>query len=329
MSFWRFLKYNNAVPITLSLILLSFGTTLAASPEIREGVAESMIASERRVIAIDNTYIANKDLSSYTPRVEISGVTENAEAYFVGYRFYTIDLKDSVWQDVIKEETLQVGKDALGDRDLGAYATRELKQRVDRELALLREVQQLERRQVTQKTVATTYSGLIGTFIDERTEVAPEYVPPTPEPVASVPSASEPSAAPSAPSATPSAGGAGAPRLQVLGNNPATLSLGDVYNDLGVLVTDDSGADLGYKTFLDGKEVLQIRIPSTVDATYTITYAATDGAGNTGTATRTVIMGKGTPAPEPAIDEGATSASTTPTEEAAAPQPSATSTAGE
>lgn len=295
MSLWRFLKYNNAVPITLSLVLLSFGTTLAASPEVRSDVAQSVIGAQSKVLSIDNTYIANKDLSSYTPRVEITGVTEDAEAYYVAYRLHTIDLDAYVWQDVAKEETMRAGKDALGGRDLGAYATRELKQRVDRELALLREVQEIERKQVTQKTVATTYSGLIGTFIDDRTEVVPEYVPPSPE-VASQPSAPD---APTPSPAVPASGGPGAPRLQVLGNNPAKLSLGEVYSDLGVLVTDDSGVDLGYKMYLDGKEVMQIKIPPIVHATYTVTYEATDGAGNTGTATRTVIMGKGTPDPEP------------------------------
>lgn len=297
---WRFIKYNNAVPIAVSLVLLSFGTTLAASPEIREEVAGAVVDSQTQTLSIDNTYIANKDLSSYSPRVEIIGVTEDAEAYYVAYRLSTIDLRDAVWQDVLKEEVMRAGKDALGDRDLGAYATRELKQRVDRELQLLREVQEIERRQVTQKTVATTYSGLVGMLIDDRTEVVPEYVPPSSDTAEQPASSPAPPAEGSAPSPAGSQGGASAPRLQVLGNNPAQLQLGEVYNDLGVLVTDDSGADLGYKTYLDGKEVLQVKIPSTVHATYTIEYRATDGAGNTGTATRTVVMGKGAPEPEPA-----------------------------
>lgn len=319
MSFWRFLKYNNAVPITLSLILLSFGTTLAASPEIREGVAGAVLSSESTVVSVDNTYIAGKDLSSYTPRVEIVSVTEDAETYFVGYRFHTIDVKDSVWQEVTKEETLKVAKDALDGRELGVYVTRELKQRVDRELALLVEVQQIERRQVTQKTVATSYSGLIGTFIDERTYIAPEYVPPPESPAVAEAGETPP---PSSPPSSPTSGDTTPPTLQVLGNNPATLQLGEVYNDLGVVVTDNSGADLGYKSYLNGTLVMQVQIPSTVHATYTIRYEATDGAGNVGSVERTVIMGTGTPAPE-VVEEP--QASTTPE----TPEPVATSTSEE
>ncbi len=269
-------------------MLLSFGTTLAASPEIRSDVADSLLSSQQTVQSIDNTYIVGKDLASYTPRVEIRAVTEDVDTYYVDYLLRTIDLKDSVWQDVEKEETLKVGKDALEGGSLGFYVTRELKQRVDREMALLVEVQGIERKEVTQKTVAVTYSGLIGTFIDDRTEVVPEYVPPPADSAGGVASQEEPH------TGIQATGGAGAPQLQVLGNNPARLSFGEVYADLGVLVTDDSGADLGYKTLLDGVEVSQIKIPTTSDATYVITYKATDGAGHVGTATRTVIVGSGT-----------------------------------
>lgn len=288
MSLWRFLKYNNAVPITVSLLLLSFGTTLAASPEIRGEVSDSLIQKESEVVSVDNTYIAGKDLESYTPRVEIVKVTEDDTSYYVDYTIRTIGLRDDVWQDVVQGETLTVSKESLEGVGLGTYATRELKQRVDREKALLIEVQALERKVVSQRVVSTTYSGLIGTFIDDTTEVEPPYVPTeetsgvtqTPSPNAPVPEISI-------------SGGAGAPRLQILGNNPAKLALGEVYNDLGVLVTDDSGADLGYKTLLDGKEVRQIYLPPTQHATYVITYEASDASGNVGRATRTVIVGNG------------------------------------
>jgi hypothetical protein len=80
------------------------------------------------------------------------------------------------------------------------------------------------------------------------------------------------------------------PSIDIQGSNPATINVGDTYTDLGAIVTDNQGHDLGYKTFLDGALVSDIIIDTTQVATDTIDYVATDTWGNTSTSTRTVII---------------------------------------
>jgi hypothetical protein len=60
--------------------------------------------------------------------------------------------------------------------------------------------------------------------------------------------------------------------------------------DLGAIVTDNQGHDLGYKTFLNGTLASNSLIDTTQAATDTIDYVATDTWGNTATSTRTVII---------------------------------------
>ncbi len=66
------------------------------------------------------------------------------------------------------------------------------------------------------------------------------------------------------------------PVISVLGDNPATVELGDVYVDAGA--TADTGETVVTIGTVDTNTV----------GSYTITYTATDSAGNIGTATRTV-----------------------------------------
>ena len=40
------------------------------------------------------------------------------------------------------------------------------------------------------------------------------------------------------------------PSIDIQGSNPATIHVGDTYTDLGAIVTDNQGHDLGYKTLL-------------------------------------------------------------------------------
>ena len=70
------------------------------------------------------------------------------------------------------------------------------------------------------------------------------------------------------------------PVITVIGDNPATVELGDTYTDQGATAFDEFHG------------VTQVTSSGTVDTstvgTYTITYSATDLDGNTATATRTV-----------------------------------------
>ncbi len=309
MRLWRFFKYNNAVPIVLSLLLLSFGTTLAASPEIRSEVAASVFSSQTRVLSVDNTYIANKDLSSYTPRAIIAGVSEDPEFYYVRYSFNTIDIKNSVWQDVTKDELIKVQKTALRGGDLGLYVTRELRQRIDRELDMLRQTQQIEKVHVSQEVIATVYGGLIGKFLDDTTETLPGYVPvvtPPAAPPSNDSGTGSPQPSSSGDVAPPIQGTGTPPTIQILGNNPSRIDIGVTYSDLGIVVTDSLGHDLGYQIFFDGVKTMEVQLDTRVAGTHTIKYVAVDSDGNTAEATRTVIVG--TP---PVVSENASSTEAT------------------
>lgn len=306
----HFLSYNNAVPIAVSFMLLGAGGAFAAANP------EAIYSSEETVLSIDNTYIAGKDLTAWSPRVEITSVTEDTEQYYVAYNFTTIALVDAVWKDVTEARVLPVAKGVLGNTlDLGLYATRQLNEVIDAEISRLRETQEYERKVVSNKTVATAYGGLVGRLLDDRTEVLPGYVPvvtpPAPiveeTPAGQVAGASTQEPNTSQTTATPepaSSGGDGTiPKLQVLGANPARLEIGSSYVDLGVLVTDLPENDIPVRAFINDSDyefrVGELIIDTAKDAEWKITYVATDASGNKGTAARTIIVGKGNiPPPE-------------------------------
>jgi hypothetical protein len=107
--------------------------------------------------------------------------------------------------------------------------------------------------------------------------------------------ANQASSSPSTSSSGGSSGGSTpdtqAPVVTPNGNNPATITVGAVYSDLGATVTDNVDQNLGYKASVDGGATTtpdQITIDTSTVGTHTILYSATDSAGNTGTATRTV-----------------------------------------
>ncbi|GIW68838.1 MAG: hypothetical protein KatS3mg100_332 [Candidatus Parcubacteria bacterium] len=81
-----------------------------------------------------------------------------------------------------------------------------------------------------------------------------------------------------------------APVITILGNNPAHIPVGTTYTDLGVLVTDDTSPNIGYTTFVDGREVLTVVLDTSTPGTHLIRYEATDQAGNTASAERVVIV---------------------------------------
>ena len=72
-----------------------------------------------------------------------------------------------------------------------------------------------------------------------------------------------------------------APVVTITGNANVIVELGETYTDAGATATDLSGT-------------VAVVTTGTVDTnsvgTYVITYSATDASGNTGTATRTVIV---------------------------------------
>ena len=331
----KFLQYNNAVPIAVSLVLLGAGGAFAATDP------GAIYSSSQQVVSIDNTYIVNKDLSTYSPQVQIISVSEDSTNYYVNYNFYTIDLKNGVWQDVTKNEIMNVSKADLGQyRDLGLYVTDQLKQITDRELSYLKQVQAIEQKNVTQKVVATQYGGLVGKFLNTTTEEIPGYTPivqgpPDTSPqtaAAAAPSTPAPDTS-SPPAASPTNSGNPSLRIQVLGNTPAQIPLHSSYVDLGAVVTDAANDNIGIHTLLNGTEVAQITIDTSTTSVSTVTYSATDPQGNTVSIDRKVYVydpAVGQPFPDaqtPSVPLTPVSNQTpTPTSPAPTPDTSASST---
>lgn len=284
---------------------LSFGAAFAASEDVRDGI----YSAETRTVAVDNTYIANRDLSAYLPRAEIISVTEDDENYYVSYQLSTIDVVDAVWRDVVKDASLRVSKAFLGEHlDLGLHVTKELGQVVASELDRLRETQLIERRQVTPQVVATEYGGLVGRFLDPTIQELPGYVPVVTPPQPPPQVAAAGGAAPG--QAVPAQQADGAPVLTVLGDSPVVVPRGAEYRDLGVTVSDSPTSDLPVRAYIDGgpeRTVGSIVLDTTYDRVWHIRYEATDGDGNTGTAERYVLVGDAVmPGTEPPPADGET-----------------------
>ena len=292
----HFVKYNNALPIGFAILFLGATGVFAASPEARD----SIVKQESKVVSIDNSYIVNINLSSFTPRVEIREVTEDDANYYVSYVLYTIDLHEGVWQDLGKETVLQVAKTALDGRDLGLYVTEELKEVIDGESRRLVDTQEIERGVgLSNKIVATAYSGLVGKFLDGSQETLPGYQPvipdPVPQTIVSVDGTSQDSGSnqtdtsstSSQPTSTSKVSGDSSdtepPVIQILGINPANLLVGARYVDLGAVVTDNVNRNIGI-------DVTGAEIDTLTPGEYTVTYYAEDVAGNSTTATRLVIV---------------------------------------
>jgi hypothetical protein len=84
-----------------------------------------------------------------------------------------------------------------------------------------------------------------------------------------------------------------APAVSILGANPATITIGTSYVDLGATVTDVNpdgtvNTNLGLHFTVNGVSMSEVSIDTSTSTTHTIIYTATDGEGNSGTATRIV-----------------------------------------
>ncbi len=118
------------------------------------------------------------------------------------------------------------------------------------------------------------------------------------------------------------------PVITLLGANPVHLPVGGTFVEPGVTVTDAVDGTDPYITFINGiqQAVSSTTINTASPTTYIITYKATDQAGNSATAIRSVIVGNpdGTVNLGPAPSSGG---STTGTSTTTAPASTATSTA--
>ena len=91
------------------------------------------------------------------------------------------------------------------------------------------------------------------------------------------------------------------PIITINGNNPAIIYVGDTYNDLGATITSPSqDLNLGINVSVDGGTTRtpdEISIDTSTSSTHMISYFATDQSGETGYATRSVIVETATSTP--------------------------------
>jgi hypothetical protein len=99
------------------------------------------------------------------------------------------------------------------------------------------------------------------------------------------------------------------PIIQISGDNPAMIQVGDSYNDLGATIAGpQADLNLSITTYVDGIEMSPVKIDTTQAATDTVDYVATDQSGLTSTSTRTVIIE--TASPVAPTDNASTTAGT-------------------
>jgi hypothetical protein len=81
------------------------------------------------------------------------------------------------------------------------------------------------------------------------------------------------------------------PIIQINGNNPSYINVGDSYADLGAIITGpQADLNLGITTYVNGTEMSMVQIDTSKVATDTINYVVSDSAGLSSTSTRTVII---------------------------------------
>lgn len=277
----HFLQYHNAVPLAIAILVLGTGSAFAATNPA------AIYASQQTAVSVDNSYIANKDLTTWTPTAAITSVTEDSDNYYVQYRLTTIDIVDAVWRDVTKDQVMTVAKSFLGPyRDLGVYVTSQLEENIAHENTRLAATQSIEKAHVTQKVVATTYSGLVGKMMDERTETLPGYTPVITE----VRQTDSPRIGSDGGSASAPTLGFAAGIIQPLGNVPALVAMGSSYVDLGAVITDARYEKYGVRVKVNDTEVSDVSISTATTSDTLVTYYVTDGAQILSSVDRHVIV---------------------------------------
>ncbi len=307
-------------------MFLATSGALAASPEVRS----SVYSSSSSVKSVDNSYIRSVNVDSYPFSIEIASVKEDSDSYYVSYILHTIGLVDSVWRDANLPKTLTVAKEALHGGNLGSFVSQELAQVRDAERERLKETQEIERKiGASDKVVSTTYAGLVGSMLGSKDEALPGYASTfsrkgpeeaaggdpnrlaTPQPANAAsaggfaPATPGTGTAPAEPTTFVSNGDTEPPQVTLLGGSSVTLSVGDSYSDMGVLVTDNLMPTPVAHAYVNGAPVANVSINTNAPGSYNIVYTVQDAAGNHAQTSRNVTVmasggGGAPPAPEPA-----------------------------
>ena len=320
---WNFIQYHNAVPITLFIIFGVTGVAFAASPQVRDATAAAVLSQQQQVLASDNTYLLGLDVPAFDFELQVTNVTEDDTAYYVDYQYNMVDPLDYVWRLYVASTSITVAKTEVQGKDLGLFISKQLGEVVAAKRAYLLAAQTQERKAgESQKIVSTTYSGLIGRFLDPEQETFEGYTP-----VINPVLPEEPSKGPSGCTATcegtpiehgdnagaqngeqgtttPSGEVLGASTvknsadgsrastalisLQIMGRNPSLVPVGAMYVDLGAVLVDEKNSGVDYTTYLDGKQTYSPEIDTSKEATYAVEYRATDKNGTQISVTRTI-----------------------------------------
>ena len=79
--------------------------------------------------------------------------------------------------------------------------------------------------------------------------------------------------------------------LTINGNNPATITVGNSYADLGATITGpQADLNLGIHLFIDGAPTDAVQLDTSVAGTHAIDYVVTGLSGLTSTTTHTIIV---------------------------------------
>lgn len=160
-----FLKYNNAVPFLLFILLLGAGTALATSPQLRQSVfaPEGTVpntASEQT----DTSKLLALNIQTLDLDLRIDSLAEDELKYYASYSYQTWGVVDYEWQEMRKVGKMDIPKALLGKRDLKTYLIEQIGQVMDREVAYLGEAQVIAREAVIPKQ-SSQYASLVGSAV--------------------------------------------------------------------------------------------------------------------------------------------------------------------
>lgn len=136
-----FLKYHNAVPVIIAVLVLGTGVVFAANPAVRETFFPADSGPIGPAPAPENQILQMTDIGDFDMAFRVDMVREQTEAYQVVYSYRTLEVIDRAWQVTPKAKIMDIPKALLGKRDLGLYAAEQIGQVMDREISYLSEVQ--------------------------------------------------------------------------------------------------------------------------------------------------------------------------------------------
>lgn len=164
-SLIHFIKYNNAFPVILAVVLLGTGAAFAASPKLREAVLSENNSAPQPFVTpkvADPTRLLQENIDTYSISVRIDNIIETKETFTVEYSYNTYDIVNGAWQETRKNRRMDVSKTLLGKQKITEYLFEQIGQIVHQELAYLNEVKKKATGNDGDKQRISKYAGLVG-----------------------------------------------------------------------------------------------------------------------------------------------------------------------